>query len=79
MSFSNLNRLELITLISPIFTYWLLAYVSGINILEKNADKKKIWRSYVNNQLKSKYSKLFDQLDSLLSVSYTHLRAHETS
>jgi len=37
-----------------------------INILEKNADKKKIWRSYVNNQLKSKYSKLFDQLDSLL-------------
>ena len=37
-----------------------------INILEKNADKKKIWRRYVNNQLKSKYSKLFDQLDSLL-------------
>ena len=37
-----------------------------INVLEKNADKKKIWRSYVNNQLKSKYSKLFDQLDSLL-------------
>jgi len=37
-----------------------------MNILEKNADKKKIWRSYVNNQLKSKYSKLFDQLDSLL-------------
>ena len=37
-----------------------------INVLEKNVDKKKIWRSYVNNQLKSKYSKLFDQLDSLL-------------
>ena len=37
-----------------------------INVLEKNADNKKIWRSYVNNQLKSKYSKLFDQLDSLL-------------
>ena len=37
-----------------------------INVLEKNADKKKIWRSYVNNQLKLKYSKLFDQLDSLL-------------
>ena len=37
-----------------------------MNILEKNADKKKIWRSYVNNQLKSKYSKLFDQLDRLL-------------
>ncbi len=37
-----------------------------MNILEKNADKKKIWRSYVNNQLKSKYSKLFNQLDCLL-------------
>ena len=37
-----------------------------INVLEKNADNKKIWRSYVNNQLKLKYSKLFDQLDSLL-------------
>ena len=37
-----------------------------INVLEKNADNKKIWRNYVNNQLKLKYSKLFDQLDSLL-------------
>ena len=36
-----------------------------INVLEK-IRQKKIWRSYVNNQLKSKYSKLFDQLDSLL-------------
>ena len=33
---------------------------------KKMQTKKKIWRSYVNNQLKSKYSKLFDQLDSLL-------------
>ena len=40
MSFSNLNGLELITLISPIFTYWLLVYVSGVNILEKNGQKK---------------------------------------
>ena len=40
MSFSNLEGLELITLISPIFTYWLLVYVSGINILEKNGQKK---------------------------------------
>lgn len=40
MSFSNLNGLELITLISPIFTYWLLVYVSGVNILEKNGKKK---------------------------------------
>ena len=40
ISFSNLNGLELITLISPIFTYWLLVYVSGVNILEKNGQKK---------------------------------------
>lgn len=40
MSFSNLEGLELITLISPIFTYWLLVYVSGINILEAQAEKK---------------------------------------
>tara|TARA_B100001287_G_scaffold261217_1_gene250057 strand:+ start:6683 stop:7525 length:843 start_codon:yes stop_codon:yes gene_type:complete len=40
MSFSNLNGFELITLISPIFTYWLLVYVSGINILEKSGQKK---------------------------------------
>ena len=40
MSFSNLNGLELITLISPVFTYWLLVYISGVNILEKNGKKK---------------------------------------
>ena len=40
MSFSNLNGFELITLISPMFTYWLLVYVSGINILEKSGQKK---------------------------------------
>jgi steroid 5-alpha reductase family enzyme len=31
---------ELITLISPIFTYLLLVYVSGIRILEYNGNKK---------------------------------------
>jgi len=40
MSFSNLNGFELITLISPMFTYWLLVYVSGVNILEKSGQKK---------------------------------------
>ena len=37
-----------------------------INNLEKNLDSKKKWRMYVNNQLKNKYSKLFDQMHSLL-------------
>ena len=53
MSFSNLNGLELITLISPIFTYWLLVYVSGINILEKNGQKKwghlESYKKYIKN------------------------------
>ncbi len=37
-----------------------------INNLEKTLDRKKKWRLYVNNQLKNKYSKLFDQMHSLL-------------
>jgi len=32
--------LELLTLISPIFTYLLLVYVSGVRILEYNGNKK---------------------------------------
>ena len=37
-----------------------------INKLEKNLDSKKKWRLHVNNQLKNKYSKLFNQMHSLL-------------
>ena len=37
-----------------------------INKLEQNLDSKKKWRLHVNNQLKNKYSKLFDQIHSLL-------------
>ena len=37
-----------------------------INTLEKVYDKDGKWRSYVNNQLKGKYKKLFKQLDGLL-------------
>ena len=40
ISFSSLNGWEMITLISPIFTYLLLVYVSGIRILEYNGNKK---------------------------------------
>ena len=40
ISFSSLEGLELATLISPVFTYLLLVYVSGIRILEYNGDKK---------------------------------------
>ena len=37
-----------------------------INLMEKNKDKKKIWRKYVNDQLKTKYKKLFSQLNGLI-------------
>ena len=33
MSFSNLEGLQYITLISPIFTYWLIVYISGVSML----------------------------------------------
>ena len=38
----------------------------AINSLEKNEDKKLIWRKFVNYQLKSKYKKLYSQLNCLL-------------
>jgi D-glycerate 3-kinase len=37
-----------------------------INSLERIHDKKFIWRKFVNFQLKTKYKKLFKQLDSVL-------------
>jgi len=37
-----------------------------INSLEKDYDQGAKWRSYVNNQLKTKYHRLFKQLDGLL-------------
>tara|TARA_B100001057_G_scaffold14115_1_gene13390 strand:- start:1467 stop:2396 length:930 start_codon:yes stop_codon:yes gene_type:complete len=37
-----------------------------INFMEKNKDKKKIWRKYVNQQLKSKYKNLYSQLNCLV-------------
>ena len=40
ISLSSLEDFELVTLISPLFTYLLLVYVSGIRILEYNGDKK---------------------------------------
>ena len=40
MSFSSLEGLQLITLVSPIFTYLLLVYVSGVRLLEASGNKK---------------------------------------
>ena len=38
----------------------------SINSLEKTNDTQLIWRNYVNKQLKTKYKKLYDQLDCLV-------------
>ena len=40
MSFSSLQGLQYLTLISPIFTYLLLVYVSGVRMLEARGDLK---------------------------------------
>ena len=37
-----------------------------INFLEKNKDEKLIWRKYVNQQLKTKYKKLYSQLNCMI-------------
>ncbi len=37
-----------------------------INSMEKIKDQKQIWREYVNQQLKSKYKKLYSQLNCLI-------------
>ena len=37
--------------------------IRPINILEKEKDKKKIWRSWVNKELKTKYKKIFKLID----------------
>ena len=53
ISFSSLEGLQLITLISPIFTYILLVYVSGVRMLEDMNDKKwaddENYKSYKEN------------------------------
>ena len=40
MSLSSLSGWQLITLISPVFTYVLLVYISGVRILEERGKKK---------------------------------------
>ncbi len=37
-----------------------------INSMEKTKDQKQIWRKYVNDQLKTKYKKLYSQLNCLI-------------
>ena len=53
MSFSSLSGAQYLTLISPIFTYLLIVYVSGVRILEKSGKEKwghlKSYQEYLKN------------------------------
>lgn len=53
ISFSSLEGWGYISLISPIFTYWLLVFVSGIPQLEESGEKKwghlKAYQDYTKN------------------------------
>ena len=53
MSFSSLSGLQLITLISPVFTYFLLVYVSGVRLLEARGERKwghlESYQEYIKN------------------------------
>ncbi len=40
----------------------------SVNSLEKLKDKELTWRRYVNEQLKTKYKQLYDQLNCLLYI-----------
>ena len=48
----------------------------AINTLEKHADKKKIWRNRVNQELKKNYKKIFKLLDKIIFLkvpSFKHV------
>ena len=53
MSLSTLSGFQFVTLISPVFTYVLLVYISGVRILEINGKKKwghqKDYQDYIKN------------------------------
>ena len=53
MSYSSLSGLQLITLISPVFTYFLLVYVSGVRLLEARGKRKwghlESYQEYIKN------------------------------
>ncbi len=52
ISLSSLEGMQYLTLISPLFTYLLLVYVSGVRMLEARADKK-----WGDDELYMKYKK----------------------
>ena len=51
ISFSSLSNFQFVSLISPIFTYIILVYVSGVRLLESSGNKKwghlKSYKQYI--------------------------------
>ena len=50
--------------------------IKPINLLEKEKDKKKIWRNKVNNELKTKYKKIFNLIELIIFLkvpSFKHV------
>ena len=50
--------------------------IAPINILEKEKDKKRIWRNYVNKELKTNYKKIFKLIDATIFLkvpSFDHV------
>ena len=39
-----------------------------VNVLEKNEDKKFVWRKYVNKKLKKEYKKIFSMIDDFIFI-----------
>lgn len=48
--------------------------IKPINKLEKENDKKKIWRKQVNMELKNNYKKIFNQIDKLIFLKVPSFR-----
>ena len=48
--------------------------MKSINSMEKSKDQKKIWRRYVNQQLKTKYKKLYSQLNCLIFLKANNFK-----
>ena len=40
--------------------------IKPINVLEKEKDKKRTWRNYVNKELKTRYKKIFKLIDLMI-------------
>ena len=48
--------------------------LAPINVLEKVKDKNRIWRNYVNRELKNKYKKIFELIDLMIFLKIPNFK-----